>query len=247
MGWRNAFAAAALLILACAASATAAPPTNVAATENGGRLTVTWELALNSLSSGVEIARSSKTSSNGSFSDSNKLTASVDESETTYTSALLSNGTWYVHVASFDPTSPKCTFNGDLKCPIEWSPVVTATIGSGSGGGGAGASFTLLRVPSKQKAAKLQVKAAISTNGTITAGGTVNVPNASKVYRLKPVSVSATAGKPVTIKLKLAKKALKAVRKALKRKHKVRASLAITARDAAGNAKTEQRAVRLTG
>jgi hypothetical protein len=247
MGWRNAFAAAALLILAFVASATAAPPTNVAATEHGGRLTVTWDLALNSLSSAVEIAHSSKTSSNGSFSDPGKLTASVDESETTYTSALLSNGAWYVHVASYDPTSPKCTFNGDLKCPTEWSPVVTATIGSEAGGGGAGASFTLLSVAPKQKAGKLQVKAAISTNGTITAGGTVNVPNAAKVYKLKSVSVGATAGKAVTLKMRLAKKALKAVRKALKRKKQVKARLTITARDAAGNTKTEKRTVRLTG
>ena len=82
-------------------------PTGVTVAESGGRLTVGWELARNSLSSGVEIARSAKTSANGAFSDPGKVTASVDESETSYTSARLSNGTWYVHVASYDPDEPE--------------------------------------------------------------------------------------------------------------------------------------------
>jgi hypothetical protein len=49
----------------------------------------------------------------------------------------------------------------------------------------------------------------------------------------------------VTVKLKLAKQVLKAAKKALKRKKKVKASLTITARDAAGNTKIEKRAVKL--
>jgi hypothetical protein len=250
MGWRNAFWAGMLVALAllAPASALAAPPTNVTVSENAGRLAVSWDLALNSLSSAVEIAHSAKTAANGSFSDPGKISASVDESDSTYTSPPLANGTWYVHVASYDPTSPSCTYvGGDLKCKTEYSSTVTARVGSGSPGGDTSTAFATLRVPSKQKAAKLRVQASMGENGTITVGGTLNVPNAAKVYRLKAVSVSAAAGKTVTVRVKLTKQALKAVRKALLRHRKVKASLTITAKDGAGNTKTAKRAVRLTG
>jgi hypothetical protein len=49
----------------------------------------------------------------------------------------------------------------------------------------------------------------------------------------------------VTLKVKLAKKALKAVKKALKRHKKPKASLTITAKDATGNKRSEKRVVKL--
>ena len=82
-------------------------------------------------------------------------------------------------------------------------------------------------------------------NGTITVGGTVSVPNASKVFKLKRVTVNAVAGKTVKIKVKLPGKALKATRKALKRRRKVKASLTVTAKDGAGNSRSEKRSVKL--
>jgi hypothetical protein len=173
MGWTNAFCVAALaaLVVLIPGGALAAPSTNVTVTESAGRLTVNWDLAMNSLSSGVEIAHSAKTAGNGSFSDPKKISASVDESETTYTSPPLPNGTWYVHVASYDPTSPTCTFTGgDLKCKTEYSSTITARVGAGSPGGDTSTAFKALRVPSRQKAAKLQVQAAMGEDGTITVG-----------------------------------------------------------------------------
>jgi len=166
----------------------------------------------------------------------------VDESETSYTSARLENGTWYVHVASYDPTSPKCTYDGDLKCPKEWSNVVTATVGGGSGGGGGGGanSFTLVRAAGRQKATGLRVKAALAQGGPITVTGTVSVPN-RPVYKLKPVTVTAGAGKAVTVKLKLSKKVLTAAKRALARHKKVRARLTIS-----GGGAVAKRVVRLT-
>jgi len=242
MGGSRTVGIAALACLALAGSALAAPPAGVTVAEAGGRLTVGWDLARNSLSSGVEIARSAKTSANGAFSDPGKVTASVDESETSYTSARLSNGTWYVHVASYDPTSPKCTYDGDLKCPNEWSSVVSATVGDGSGGGGGGAnSFTLLRVAGKQKASGLRVKAALAQGGPITVAGTVSVPSAAKVYKLKRVTVTAGPGKTVTVKLKLSKKVLRAAKRALARHKKVQARLTIS-----GGGAVVKRVVRLT-
>ena len=95
-------------------------------------------------------------------------------------------------------------------------------------------SFSALAVASSQKASGLTIKATMPENGTITVGGTVSVPNASKVFKLTPVSSNATAGQTVTLKVKLAKKALKAVKKAIKRHKKPKASLTITPRTRRG-------------
>jgi uncharacterized repeat protein (TIGR01451 family) len=108
-------------------------------------------------------------------------------------------------------------------------------------------SFASLKCASTQRAGGLVVQASMPENGTITVGGSVNVPNAARVFRLKAVSVNATAGRTVKITVKLAAKTLKAVKKALKRHKKVRANLTITARDGAGNVKGEKRAVKLKG
>ncbi len=244
--WAAALVAGALL---APASARAAPATNVTVSEAGGRLTVNWELALNSLSSGVELAHTSKTAVNGSFSDPGKVTGTVDESETTYTSPPLANGTWYVHVGSYDPTGD-CPINpktGDIKCKQEWSTAAVVTIGLVSGAGGdAATGFTNLLAAARQRAAKLRIKATMGESGTITAAGKLSVRGPSGAYRLGPVSAKAAAGKVVTLRLKLSKKALAAVKKALARHRKVRAKLTITARDVAGNTKTEKRIIRLT-
>ncbi len=106
-------------------------------------------------------------------------------------------------------------------------------------------SFATLKCASTQKAGNLVVQAAMPENGTITVGGTVSVPNASKVFKIKRVTVNAVAGKTVKIKVKLPAKALKATRKALKRRRKVKASLTVTAKDGAGNSRSEKRSVKL--
>jgi hypothetical protein len=56
---------------------------------------------------------------------------------------------------------------------------------------------------------------------------------------------AAPAGKTVRVKLKLPKRALKAIARALERHKKVSANLTITAKDAGGNKKTEKRPVEL--
>ena len=72
---------------------------------------------------------------------------------------------------------------------------------------------------------------------TVSAKGTLSVPGASKVYRLKGAKRSLAAGKRVTLKLKLTKKVLGAVKRALRKKRKVAAKLTVRAVDAAGNSK----------
>jgi hypothetical protein len=107
-------------------------------------------------------------------------------------------------------------------------------------------AFAALRVPARQKAHKFHVQARMAEPGTISASATVNVPNLSKVYRFKSTSVRVAAGITATLALKLQGKALKAVRKALRRGKKLTARLTVTATDDARNRKIERRKVRIT-
>ena len=98
----------------------------------------------------------------------------------------------------------------------------------------------------KQKAGKTIV-VTVSSNeaGTITATGKLTVPNTSKVYKLKKVTKTITAGGKVKLKLKVGKKARKAAKAALADDLKVKASLTVVAADASGNKTTKKRKVRL--
>ncbi len=235
--------------LVCAAAAVAAPPSNVKVTESGGRITATWnEPGILNVPLAAEIARSPKTAADGSFSSPGKIRTPLGEIDMKYTSPVLPNGIWYIHIGAYE-LGEKCDVDedGNLTCPPEWSPTVTVRIGPGSGPAVRDTitGFQVLRVAKRQKAAKLRVQASMAEKGKIAVRGTVSVPNAAKVFKLRPVSVNATAGKTVTILVKLPKQALKAVRGALKRGKRVKASLTIIANDAAGNKKAEKRSVRL--
>jgi uncharacterized delta-60 repeat protein len=79
-----------------------------------------------------------------------------------------------------------------------------------------------------------------------SASGTVSVPAASKVYRLKAIRNRFVAsGTKATLKLKVSKAALKAIKRALRGRKKVKASIKLTARDGAGNLTTGKRTVKL--
>ena len=79
-----------------------------------------------------------------------------------------------------------------------------------------------------------------------SASGTVSVPGASKVYRLKSIANRFVAsGTKATLKLKVPRAALKAIKRALRGRKKVKASIKLTARDAAGNLTTGKRTVKL--
>ena len=79
-----------------------------------------------------------------------------------------------------------------------------------------------------------------------SASGTVSVPAASKLYRLKAVKNRFVArGTKATLKLKVPKKALKAIKRALRAGRKVKAKLKLNARDGAGNLTTGKRTVKL--
>jgi hypothetical protein len=86
----------------------------------------------------------------------------------------------------------------------------------------------------KQKA--VIVRAQTDESSTLKATGKINVPGASKLLKLVPASASAATNAKVTLKLKISRKTLKAVKRALRKGRKVRATVAVVARDPAGNA-----------
>lgn len=78
-----------------------------------------------------------------------------------------------------------------------------------------------------------------------TASGTVSVPGASKTFKLRPTTKPVDAGRKAKLKLRVPKKALRAVRRALRRKRKVTAKIKVRVSDAAGNARTKRRGVKI--
>ena len=80
------------------------------------------------------------------------------------------------------------------------------------------------------------------------ATGSIDVPGARGARRIKLGAASApiARGEKATLKLKVSRKTLRTVKRALRRGKKVRAKTRVTVRDAAGNQTVKRRAIRLT-
>jgi hypothetical protein len=129
--------------------------------------------------------------------------------------------------------------------------VDSAPAGSGGGGGAPGspvptdaAPVTSSRTPLKQHVGRLYVRASMNEAGTLAATGTVGVPGTAKLYRFRQAKRTVSANQLVTLRLRLAKRALPAVRRAL-RKRKLRARVTLTATDTTGKKTVRKLAVRL--
>jgi plastocyanin len=131
--------------------------------------------------------------------------------------------------------------------------------GSGGGGGAGGgtpgppppivdeAPVSSLVGPSKQDVDKLFVRASMNEAGTLSALASVSVPGgASKLYRFKRTTKTVAPDQTVKLRLKLAKRSLRAVKRALRRGRKLRARVTVTATDAAGHETVRKQKIRLT-
>jgi hypothetical protein len=67
------------------------------------------------------------------------------------------------------------------------------------------------------------------------------------VFRFEPVIRLVRAGQTITLKLLIPRRALRGVKRALGRGRRLKANVAVTAADAAGNETVARRAVRLRG
>jgi hypothetical protein len=83
--------------------------------------------------------------------------------------------------------------------------------------------------------------------GTLTAAATVSVPGGSaKVFRFKRASKTVAPNVPVKLRLKLTKKALRAVKRALRHRKKLSARVTLTAKDTTGHQTVRKQKIRLT-
>jgi hypothetical protein len=230
----------------------AAAPTNFVVRQSGRIVKASWTLPTGMETGFLQFSPTINMFSNGFFVNPATLAYEYLSASTTFDSTPLqfAPGTYYAHVSTYDPTcDPTRAF-----CANDWSTIFVLHVPPDSppptptppaAPPDTVTSFSGLSVKSSQKVGKLSIQASMSEAGTITAGGTVSVPKLSKVYKFKTVSATAVAGATVTLKLKLPAKALKAVKKALKKHKKLKAKITITATDSAGNKKTEVRTIKL--
>lgn len=92
----------------------------------------------------------------------------------------------------------------------------------------------------------LVVTAASRVTGTLSATGTIAVPRAaSATVRLKPAKASVAGGGTATLRLRLSKKALKAVRRGFTKRRVLTATIRVTETDLAGGRATTVKRVKL--
>jgi hypothetical protein len=91
------------------------------------------------------------------------------------------------------------------------------------------------------------VVACPSEDCTATASGSLSAPRvaAAGLFKLSKSSLPITEGSKAKLRLKLSKKARRAARRALQKGKRVTAKIKVTVRDAAGNAITRRRTIRL--
>jgi hypothetical protein len=123
----------------------------------------------------------------------------------------------------------------------------------GGGGGGTGGDATDLTPPQQQLAARrrqdvdrVAVVVTLSEPGTVTVRGSVSVPDAARVVRFRPATRTVAANRAVRFQLRLARKARRAVKAAVRAGRRPRARITIAGRDESGNTSTAKRTIRLT-
>ncbi len=233
-------------------------PTLTSAGQSAGHVRATWDLPAGMEASFIEVARAPDVDtgglSSGPFLTRNVVTKSpLYADQRAYSAAVqLPPGTYYLHVADFAPSG--CPTPDASTCVDEFSETRPVTVPGASATPPPSlppaaprkvVAFASLRVPSTQSVARLYVQAGMAEAGTITAGGTVSAPNRASVLKFKTVSAPAVVGRIVKLRLKLAKRALKLVTRALRHHRKLKANITITATDKSGNSKSEKRAVNL--
>jgi DNA-binding beta-propeller fold protein YncE len=80
---------------------------------------------------------------------------------------------------------------------------------------------------------------------TATARGSVSVPGSARLYRFRSAGARIPQGGHARLKLAASKRVLRAIRRGLRAGRKLAAKVAVTARDAQGNAATKRRTIRL--
>jgi subtilisin-like proprotein convertase family protein len=91
----------------------------------------------------------------------------------------------------------------------------------------------------------VRVRATSNTDGRLSARGTISVPGASAVIRLRRAARAVTAGRRATLRLRVPRAGLHRIRAALTSGKRLKARVVVTARDLAGNTQSKTVAIRL--
>jgi hypothetical protein len=239
-----------------AAFAEASSPVLTAVTVTGGQTRAVWSLPTNVTAEFVELAKNDpEVSEFGYFRQRNVVSFDVlSANQRSYTDDLkLLPGTYYIHIAGHDGA---CT-----SCPsVEFSRIMKYTVSAAGTGTGTDAGPTPTKASDKraprqtvrfkrlQDVDRLSVRASMDERGTLAMSASVTVPGASAAKRFKFKSVTRSVKKAdstVTLRLRLPKQALRAVKRALGRGVRLRARVRLTAVDLSGNSRRKSISIRL--
>jgi plastocyanin len=155
-----------------------------------------------------------------------------------------------------------CAFHGlSMSGTVVVSPAPPGGIPPGGGGGGSPGgpgppsppvsdkSAPRLRVElaSSQRVVRRALRLIVASDeeSTLKVTGTVSVPNASKVFRFRTVTMKLAPRTSTAVRLKLAKVARAAVKRALAKRARLTARLTLSLEDRAGNTRSAKRKVRI--
>jgi hypothetical protein len=147
-----------------------------------------------------------------------------------------------------DESQDQCPADAALQAPPCATPS-GSTPGSNPGGGSSAdktAPSVTLSSSDRQSVGKgLTVQVQSNEAGTASADASVNLPGTSRTVKFKTTTASLTAGVRKKLTLKLVKKNVRKVQRAIRKKKRPKAKVTITVKDVAGNASTSRTTIKL--
>jgi glucose/arabinose dehydrogenase/PKD repeat protein len=146
-----------------------------------------------------------------------------------------------------DPT-PNPTPNPGPGTGQQPSPFVTAPSLTTTPGATASGPILVLAAAGTQHVLRQRgviVHASCAGSCTLSAAATVTLPGASRSLKLRGITRTSAAGRQVRLRLTFSKKALRSIRRALRRGVRLTANVTVIATDTAGNSRKSTRQIRL--
>jgi hypothetical protein len=252
----------ALVVALLAPAATQArPPTLLAVGHQSGHITANWSLPPDVRSRFIEVSTTPTVNAAGYFSPQGNITtfAAFRGTETTFRDPIArSPDTYYVHVAGEDFSCHFKTPENPNPCPgREFSEIMAVSFsspggGSGGGGGGGGgasdkrAPAVTLSARQLQRVRSLQVLVQLDEPGSVSATARASSGGGdAAVYRFRSDTKQVKANTRARLALKISKGKLRAIQRVLRKRKRLNTSVAVTARDRAGNASVQKLKIRI--
>jgi subtilisin family serine protease len=149
------------------------------------------------------------------------------------------------------PVDTEQTAEPSPEPPVAEPPLPPVTVAPPPPGRDALAPVLRLGGPTSQSVGARRITIVVSCPAEAcraTAAGQITIPGAARAakrYKLGAARADIAAGRSARLKLTIGRSSLRAIKRALRRRRKVSAKVTITAVDAAGNAVTKRRTVRL--